>query len=110
MAGHDFVAVVMDGKRFGDDGIIIAIGITMEGKKVVLGLVQAATENHKVCKDFLMELIERGLKYDKGLLFVIDGAKGLKKAINEVFGISGVVQRCQWHKRENVVSYLSKEL
>jgi putative transposase len=58
----------------------------------------------------IMELIERGLKYDKGLLFVIDGAKGLRKAINEVFGVSGIVQRCQWHKRENVVAYLPKGL
>lgn len=110
LGGHDFVAVVMDGKRFGDDGIIIAIGITMDGRKVMLGLIQAATENHKVCKDFLMELIERELNYDNGLLFVIDGAKGLRKAINEVFGVSGMVQRCQWHKRENVVSYLPKGL
>lgn len=110
LGGYDFVAIVMDGKRFGDDGIIIATGITMEGRKVVLGLIQAATENHKICKDFLMEIIERGLKCDKGLLLVIDGAKGLRKAVNEVFGVRGVVQRCQWHKRENVVSYLPKGL
>jgi putative transposase len=110
LGGHDFVAIVMDGKRFGDDGIIIAVGVTKEGKKVMLGLNQAATENYRVCKDFLMDLIERGLKYDNGLLFVIDGAKGIRKAINEVFGVMGIVQRCQWHKRENVVSYLPKGL
>jgi len=108
LGGHDFVAVVMDGKHFGEDEIIIAVGITMEGKKIVLGMIQAATENHKVCKDFLYELIERGLKYDSGLLCIIDGAKGLRKAINEVFGNKGIVQRCQWHKRGNVLSYLPK--
>lgn len=108
--GHDFVAVVLDGKRFGEDEIIIAVGITMGGKKIILGIIQAATENHKVCKDFLYELIERGLKYDRGLLCIIDGAKGLRKAINEVFGKYGVVQRCQWHKRENVLSYLPKSV
>ncbi len=105
---HDFVAVVLDGKHFGEDEIIIAVGITMEGKKIVLGMIQAATENHKVCKDFLYELIERGLKYNSGLLCIIDGAKGLRKAINEVFGNKGIVQRCQWHKRGNVLSYLPK--
>ena len=108
--GYDFVAVVMDGKRFGEDEIIIAIGITIEGRKVVLGIIQAATENHSVCRDFLHGLIDRGLRYDEGLLCIIDGAKGLRKAINEVFGVYGVVQRCQWHKRENVLKYLPKGL
>jgi putative transposase len=108
--GHDFVAIVIDGKSFGDDGVIIAIGITIEGRKVVLGLIHAATENHRVCKDFLQGLIDRGLRYDKGLLCVIDGAKGLRKAIDEVFGIYAAVQRCRWHKRENVLKYLPKGL
>ena len=106
--GYDFVALVMDGKRFGDDGMIIAVGITLEGKKVVLGIVQAASENAGVCSDFLRELVERGLRYDKGLLCLIDGAKGLRKAVDEVFGKRGVVQRCQWHKRTNIVDYLAK--
>lgn len=107
---YDFVAIVMDGKTFGDDGLIIAIGITVEGKKVMFGIIQSGTENHKVCRDFLLKLIDRGLRYDRGLLCVIDGAKGLRKAINEVFGVYGIVQRCQWHKRENVVAYLPKRL
>jgi transposase-like protein len=107
---YDFVSVVMDGKAFGDDGMIIALGGTVEGRKVVLGIIQSSTENHKVCKDFLLKLIDRGLKYDKGLLVVADGAKGIRKAINEVFGIYGIVQRCQWHKRENIVAYLPKHL
>jgi len=108
--GYDFIAIVIDGKTFGDDEIIMAIGVTIEGKKVVLGIIQAGTENHRVCKDFLLRLIDRGLRYDKGLLCVIDGAKGLRKAINDVFGVHGIVQRCQWHKRENVVAYLPKGL
>lgn len=108
--GYDFIGIVMDGKSFGDDGIVMAVGITIEGKKVLLGLIQAGTENHRVCRDFLLELIERGLRYEGGLLCVIDGAKGIRKAINEVFGTHGIVQRCQWHKRENVVSYLPKGL
>lgn len=108
LSRYDFVAIVLDGKRFGDDGIIMAVGITTEGKKVLLGIIQSGTENHKVCRDFLKGLIDRGLRYEQGLLCVIDGAKGFKKAINEVFGVHGIVQRCQWHKRENIVEYLPK--
>lgn len=107
---YDFVAIVMDGKTFGDDEIIMAVGVTIQGEKVVMGIIQSGTENHKVCRDFLQGLIDRGLKYDQGLLCVIDGAKGLRKAINQVFGTHGIVQRCQWHKRENVVAYLPKGL
>lgn len=107
---YDFVAVVLDGKRFGEDGIITAIGITMSGEKVVLGLIQSGSENHSVCRDFLRGLIDRGLRHDQGLLFVIDGAKGFRKAITEVFRSLALVQRCQWHKRENVVEYLPKTL
>ena len=107
---YDFVAIVMDGKTFGDDEIIMAVGVTIKGEKVMLGIIQSGTENHKVCRDFLRGLIDRGLKYDQGLLCVMDGAKGLRKAINEVFGSHGIVQRCQWHKRENVVAYLPKGL
>jgi transposase-like protein len=106
--GYDFVAIVLDGKHFGNDEMIIAIGVTRKGKKVLLGIIQSATENSNICKAFLLELIERGLRYEDGLLCVIDGAKGLRKAINEVLGTYGIVQRCQWHKRENVVSYLPK--
>lgn len=107
---YDFVAIVLDGKSFGEDGIIIAVGITLQGKKVLLGIIQSGSENHTVCKDFLKKLIDRGLRYENGLLCVIDGAKGFRKAINEVFGIYGVVQRCQWHKRENILEYLPKKM
>jgi putative transposase len=110
LEAYDFTAIVLDGKRFGDDGVIIAVGITMAGEKVMLGLIQSDTENHVVCRDFLRGLVSRGLSYDRGLLVVIDGSKGFRKAITEVFGKYGVVQRCQWHKRENIVSYLPGKL
>lgn len=108
LEGYDFVSLVIDGKQFGDDGILMALGITVEGKKVVLGMLQASTENYIVCRDFLRDLIDRGLRYEEGLLCLIDGSKGIRKAIREVFGRHAIVQRCQWHKRENVVSYLPK--
>lgn len=106
LSGHDLVALFLDGKTFGSDQMVIALGVTLEGQKVVLGFVQTATENEAVCSAFLRGLVERGLKFDQGLLCVIDGAKGLRKAVEKVFGERAAVQRCQWHKRENVVRYL----
>ncbi len=100
--------VFLDGKTFAEDSLVIALGVTRQGEKKILGLVQTATEHEAVCAAFLRELVERGLRTDQGLLWVIDGAKGLRKAIQTVFGRQAVVQRCQWHKRENVVRYLPK--
>jgi transposase-like protein len=104
----DIAAIFIDGKRFAKDGIIVSIGVTFEGKKTPLGLIQSATENGQVVEDFLNGLIERGLKYQDGILFIIDGGKGFRAGIKAVFGDKAVIQRCQWHKRENVASYLSK--
>jgi len=101
-----FVAVVLDGKTFAEDAMVIALGITLQGQKKILGFIQTATENEPVCAAFLRKLLERGLRVEPGLLCVIDGAKGLRKAIESVFGAHALVQRCQWHKRENVVRYL----
>ena len=106
LEGYDVVALFLDGKTFAEDRMVIALGITATGEKVLLGFVQTATENETVCAAFLRELVERGLRIDQGLLCILDGAKGLWKAIQAVFGPQAVVQRCQWHKRENVVSYL----
>jgi len=106
LEGYDFVALVLDGKGFGEDAMVIALGITRTGQKVVLGFVQTATENERVCATFLRELVERGLRTAQGLLCSIDGAKGLRKAVQTVFGGQAVVQRCQWHKRKNVCDYL----
>ncbi len=107
LSAYDIVALFLDGKTFGDDAMVIALGVTMKGEKVVLGFVQTATENERVCSQFLRSLVERGLNVDQGVLCVIDGAKGLRKAVDKVFGGKAAVQRCQWHKRENVVRYLS---
>ena len=108
LENYDLVALILDGKTFAEDSMVIALGITLTGEKVVLGFVQTATENERVCAAFLRELVERGLKTAQGLLCVIDGAKGLRKAIQTVFGSQAMVQRCQWHKRENVLAYLPK--
>jgi len=105
---YDFVALVLDGKTCAQDELVIALGITLTGEKVILGFIQTATENEKVCAALLRELVDRGLRYEHGLLCVLDGAKGLRKALQTVFGAQAMVQRCQWHKRENVVAYLPK--
>lgn len=105
---REWLVLVVDGKSFARDGIVIALGVTRTGEKRILGMVQTASENKSVCSEFLRELIERGFKTPKGLLVVLDGSKGLRASIREVFGDKVPVQRCQWHKRENVVSYLPK--
>jgi transposase-like protein len=104
----EFVALVLDGKAFGEAQMIMALGIATSGEKRILGFVESGTENSRVCADFLKSLIDRGLRYHQGLLVGMDGSKGLRKAIAEVFGDYAVVQRCQWHKRENIVAYLPK--
>jgi transposase-like protein len=88
---YDVVALVLDGKTFASDSMVIALGITLTGEKVILGFVQTATENEKVCSAFLHELGERGLRGEQGLLVVLDGAKGLRKAVTTVFGAQAVV-------------------
>ncbi len=104
--GDDFVALFLDGKTFAEDELVLALGITGRGEKVILGFVQTATENEAVCTAFLRQLVSRGLRWEQGLLCVIDGAKGLRAALRRVFGPAALVQRCQWHKRENVLRYL----
>lgn len=108
LSGLDIVVIFLDGKSFAEDEMVIALGVTMEGDKVVLGFVQTDTENSRVLSQFLRSMLDRGLDISKGVLTVIDGAKGMASAIKSVFKKRAVIQRCQWHKRENVVSYLSK--
>jgi len=107
LSAYDIVAIFLDGKSFAQDEMIIALGITIKGEKVLLGFVQAGTENERVCREFLGGLLERGLQFLQGILCVVDGSKGFRAAISQVFGYHAKIQRCQWHKRENVLSYLT---
>ena len=108
LSREDVVAMVLDGKSFADATMVIALGITISGEKRFLGFVETDTENERVLTPFLRSLLERGLDISQGLLVVIDGSKGLRSAVLKAFRNRVVVHRCQWHKRENVVSYLSK--
>ena len=105
---YDIAAFLLDGKTFAEDEMVLALGVTVTGEKVLLGFVQTGTENEQVCAAFLRDLVARGLRYEQGLLCVLDGSKGFRRAVTSVFGPQAVVQRCQWHKRENVVAYLPK--
>lgn len=106
---YDFVALIIDGKYLSRDNIVIALGVTITGVKVPLGFIQTTTENSEAVKGLLKSLIARNFHFAEGILTIIDGSKGLKKAIEETFGELTLTQRCQWHKRENVVSYLREE-
>ena len=104
----DLVALFLDGKTFAEDTMVLALGVTAKGDKVFLGFVQTETENKRVLVQFLRSLLDRGLDISKGLLVVLDGGKGLSAAVKSTFRRRAVIQRCQWHKRENVISYLPK--
>ena len=108
LSQEDVVAIFLDGKRFAEDTMVLALGITVEGDKRILGFVQTGTENERVLSQFLRSLVDRGLDVSQGVLVILDGAKGLRSAVRKCFKERAVVQRCQWHKRENVVSYLPR--
>jgi transposase-like protein len=106
----DLVAMFMDGVGFQGHLQVVAMGVDAQGCKHVLGLWQGATENHVVCQALLDDLVRRGLNPEKRYLFVIDGGKGLRAAIQKTFGKRGEVQRCQQHKQRNVAGHLPKHL
>ena len=108
LSDADVVAIVLDGKTFTDATMVIALGITLAGEKRFLGFIETDTENEKVLTPFLRSLVERGLDVSQGLLVILDGGKGLRAAVRKAFRDQALVHRCQWHKRENVVSYLAK--
>jgi putative transposase len=106
---ESWMSVMIDGIEFGGSCVIVALGITTSGKKLILGLKKGDTENWEVCKDLLQELAERGLSLDSPMLFVLDGSKALKKAVRKVFGESHPIQRCVRHKERNCLSYLPQQ-
>jgi len=105
-----FPIVMIDGIVLGDHTILIAQGIDSDGRKQILGLREGATENSRVAKALLRDLIDRGLSQEQARLFVIDGSKAIRTAIRKIFGHLGVVQRCQLHKQRNVLGHLPEHL
>jgi len=99
----DLLVLYIDGQRFGSHHVISAVGVDRNGSKHVLGIQVGATENAAAVKQWLTNLRDQGLATDRKYLFVIDGAKALRAAIDEVFGTDQPVQRCRNHKMRNVI-------
>jgi transposase-like protein len=106
----DLRVVIIDGLFFRDHCVLIALGVTSDGAKRVLGLREGSAENAVVAKGLLSDLIERGLSAEHPFLFVIDGSKGIRKAIADLFGELGVVHRCHVHKIRNVLGHLPEAM
>ena len=106
----DLLVIYIDGVRFGPHHVLGAVGVDSDGRKHVLGLREGATENAVVVKDLLSDLVARGVDPARRRLFVVDGSKALRAAIDAVFGPQHPVQRCRNHKVENVMGYLPEPL
>src|SRR5258708_18017493 len=102
-------AVLMDGAAFKDRQMIVALGIGCDGSKTVLGLREGATENATVVSALLSDLIERGLDFCTPRLYILDGGKALHAAVRRHAGEAAFIQRCQVHKKRNVVDHLPEE-
>src|SRR6202049_2253773 len=102
-------AVLIDGTPFKDRQMIAALGIGCDGRKTVLGIREGATENTVVVSSLLSELVERGLDFSTPRLYVLDGGKALAAAVRKHAGQAAFIQRCQVHKKRNVVDHLPDE-
>src|SRR5262245_55869709 len=107
--GVRFPVVMIDGVEYAGETIVVAMGITEDGTKRILGLRQGATENAGVCVALLEELRARGLDTSRPTLLVLDGSKALHAAVTRVWGDHAVIQRCQVHKRRNIKAHLGRE-
>src|SRR5271169_477343 len=102
-------AVLIDGTPFKDRQMIVALGIGCDGRKTVLGIREGATENAAVVSSLLSELVERGLDFSTPRLYILDGGKALHAAVRRHAGEAAFIQRCQVHKKRNVVDHLPDE-
>lgn len=106
LGGQRFLVIYLDGFRMGEHLLVGALGVTLDGAKIPLGVVEGTTENTAVVTGLVTDLRERGLDAAEGILFVIDGGKALRAAIRQVFGTGAEVQRCRRHKERNVTDHL----
>src|SRR5215211_2601167 len=100
--------MMLDGLEIADRTHVVALGISTEGVKIPLGLWEGSTENATLARTLLADLVDRGLDPEEAILFVIDGAKALRRAIRDVFGQHALVHRCHRHKERNVCDLLSE--
>ena len=109
LADLEMRIIFLDGLHFRDHVVLLALGVDIEGQKHVLALREGTTENATVCKSLLADLRDRGLDLDRAVLVVIDGGTGLRRALRETCP-TGIVQRCQVHKRRNVLEHLPEAM
>jgi len=102
----ELAVVMVDGLELAGSTHVVALGITTDGTKVPLSLREGSTENATVATALLADLVDRGLRLHEEQLFVLDGAKALRKAVRDVAGVRAPVQRCQRHKERNVIDHL----
>src|SRR5262249_12585793 len=107
--GERFVVVMIDGVEYAGETMVVALGITEDGVKRVLGLRQGASENAAVCAALLEDLVGRGLDAGRPTLFVLDGSKALHAAVTRAWGTNAVIQRCQVHKKRNVKAHVPEK-
>jgi transposase-like protein len=106
LSSLETAVLMIDGLSVADQMVVVALVITADGTKVPVGLMLGDTENGVVVCDLLADLVARGLRYEHGIVAVLDGSKALRKAVAKVFGERALVQRCTLHKRRNVTGYL----
>ena len=106
----ELLIIYLDGVIFGEHHVLVAVGVDTEGRKHVLGVAEGASENQVVARGLLQDLVRRGVNPSRRRLFVIDGSKALRAAIDAVLGGEHPVQRCRHHKLENVMGYLPEHL
>jgi transposase-like protein len=102
-------ALLIDATPFAGQQMVAALGISQDGRKTILGIRQGATENATVVGELLGELVNRGLDFSQPRLYVLDGGKALSAAVKKYAGESAPIQRCQVHKRRNVLDHLTDE-
>src|SRR5713101_7189852 len=104
-----FCALLIDATPFEGQQMVAALGIGQDGRKTILGIRQGATENATVVGELLGDLAHRGLDFTETRLYVLDGGKALHAAVKRHAGESALIQRCQVHKRRNVLDHLSED-
>jgi putative transposase len=107
--GKRFAAIMIDGVEYAGEIMVIVLGIDVDGYKHVLGMRQGATENAEVVTSLLEELRERGVATSDPTLFVLDGAKALHAGVKRVWGHHAMIQRCQIHKKRNVMAHVPEQ-
>jgi transposase-like protein len=110
LGDRTWVALLIDGIEFHEHVVLVVLGVDDTGGKHVLAFREGSTENATLCREMLADVVARGVPADRSLLVGIDGGKGLRRAVTDVFGQYALVQRCQVHKKRNVLDHLPEEM